>query len=118
MTEEDKAKVQAGMAEARAIRAYLAVVQSESFRSRGPRAKSVEQLQEAIANTVDPIERLKLRPKLREALDIGMTEADLAKNFLEHVVSFSEKHGITYADWRDEGVPASVLKEAGISRAS
>jgi len=118
MTEESKAKVQAGMAEARAIRAYLGLVQSDGFRIRGPRAKSPEQLQEQIATTTDPVERLKLRPQLRAALDIEMTEADLIKNFVEHCEAFSTKHGITYADWRDEGVPASVLKEAGISRAS
>ena len=118
MTEEIKQKVQEGMAEGRAIRAYLALVQSDGFRIRGPRAKTAEQLQEQIANTTDPIERLKLRPQLRAAVEIEMTEADLVKNFVEHCGSFSLKHGITYADWREEGVPASVLKEAGISRAS
>ena len=118
MSEESKAKVQEGMAEARSIRAYLGLVQSDGFRTRGPRARTPEQLQEAIAATTDPVERLKLRPQLRAAVEIEMTESDLVKNFVEHCGAFSLKHGITYADWRDEGVPAAVLKEAGVNRAS
>jgi hypothetical protein len=32
--------------------------------------------------------------------------------------SYSERQNISYASWRDVGVEASVLKRAGISRAS
>lgn len=117
MSEESKAKVQEGMAEARAIRAYLGLVQSDGFRNRGPRARSAVELEKAIDAATDPVERLKLRSQLRAAVDIEMNEADLVKNFVEHCAAFSEKWGIIYADWRDEGVPATVLKEAGISRA-
>ena len=116
MTEEAKAKVQAGMAEARAIRAYLEVVNREGFKTR--HTQRAEAIQKGILESPDPVTRLKLRPQLRAALEFEMNEADLVKNFLEHVVAFSEKWGITYADWREEGVPASVLKDAGISRAS
>lgn len=117
MSEENKAKVQEGMAQGRAIRQYLELVNTETFRKRGPRARSAEAIQLQISLALDPVERLKLRSQYREALEIEMTEADLVKAFLEHVVPFSERYGVTYGDWREEGVPASILKEAGITRA-
>ena len=68
------------------------------------------------------MERLRLRPLLREALEAeSTTEVDwdsLQADFIKNVASYSERNGLTYADWREEGVPAAVLKEAGMRRGS
>jgi hypothetical protein len=59
-----------------------------------------------------------LRARLKDmaagtAIDIGSLEAA----FVKVAKRFSEKRGVTYAAWRDAGVPAPVLKKAGIRRA-
>ena len=43
--------------------------------------------------------------------------ADLLEaEFVKVAKSYSDSKSISYASWRDVGVPASTLKEAGISR--
>ena len=44
--------------------------------------------------------------------------SDLETEFVKVAKSYSERRGISYSTWRDVGVEASVLKEAGISRGS
>ena len=41
---------------------------------------------------------------------------ELEKGFVETAKSYSQRKGISYAAWRQVGVPASVLKAAGIPR--
>lgn len=38
----------------------------------------------------------------------------LEKGFVEHAKSYSERKGVSYTAWRQAGVPAAVLREAGI----
>ena len=40
----------------------------------------------------------------------------LEAGFVEYAKAYSERKGITYAAWREAGVPASILKDAGIKR--
>ncbi len=47
---------------------------------------------------------------------IDMTALEAA--FVEVAKSYSESKAISYASWRDVGVPAAVLTQAGISRGS
>ena len=44
--------------------------------------------------------------------DIGELEA----GFVAVAKSYSERKGLTYAAWREAGVDARVLKQAGITR--
>lgn len=41
---------------------------------------------------------------------------NLEAAFVEHAKAYSERKGISYNTWREVGVPASVLKDAGITR--
>ena len=43
--------------------------------------------------------------------------ASLEEGFVSSAKEYGDRKGITYAAWRVAGVPASVLKEAGIGRA-
>ena len=55
----------------------------------------------------------------QEALGRAEASEDLATleaAFVEHAGSYSERKGISYAAWREAGVPADVLRRAGISR--
>ncbi len=42
----------------------------------------------------------------------------LEKEFVKSAKAYSERKGITYGAWREFGVPAEVLRKAGISRGS
>ena len=47
-------------------------------------------------------------------VDLGAIEGA----FVEVAASYSKRQGISYAAWREVGVPAAVLKRAGISRSA
>jgi hypothetical protein len=42
----------------------------------------------------------------------------LENDFVKTASKYAQRKGISYAAWRELGVPADVLKKAGISRAS
>ncbi|MFM8238174.1 MAG: hypothetical protein ACKOBG_10565, partial [Actinomycetota bacterium] len=59
-----------------------------------------------------------LRAKLTEAKGTG-NGTDLKAveaAFVKVARKFGEARGITYGAWRDAGVPAAVLKKAGVAR--
>jgi hypothetical protein len=121
-TPEHLAALAQGRTEGKAVREYMAALGSQTKRTRGRQPKGAAEIQAIIDQTDDPVERLKLRPTLRAALERESATseqdmADLEEAFIKHAGSYSARHGLTYADWRTEGVPAAILKQAGISRA-
>ena len=125
MSEEHKAALAKGRRESRAIKQYL-----EGLRSRRPGRpvtpatlkKRIGDLEERIAAESDPLRAVDLRQaridaeqalaKASSSADMG----DLEKVFAKNAKSYSKRKGISYAAWREAGVPAALLKEAGISR--
>jgi hypothetical protein len=58
-----------------------------------------------------------LRARLKQiASETPVDVKSLETAFVKVAKTFSENRGVTYAAWRDAGVPAPVLKEAGIRR--
>jgi hypothetical protein len=123
MSAEHKAALARGRAESRAIKGYL-----NALASRKPgRPVTKESLQKRLENvngklddSSDPLERVEL---IQSRLDIEkalseVTSGDdlesLQKGFVEHAKSYSERKGVSYTAWRELGVPAKVLREAGI----
>jgi hypothetical protein len=49
-----------------------------------------------------------------ESLGTGPDQEALADDFVKHAKAYSERKGISYATWREFGVPADVLRKAGI----
>lgn len=120
-TPEHLAALAQGRTEGRAVREYLHAISNLSKRPRGRAPKDAAAIQADIDATTDPVERLKLRPILRAAQEREATTsdsdmADLEDAFVKHAGSYTQRHGLTYADWRTEGVPAATLKKAGIGR--
>lgn len=125
MSEEHKAALAQGRRESRAIKAYL-----EALGSRRPGRpvtadsvrKRIETIDEKLATEADPLKQLDLRQErldAEEALKDVEAKEDidaLESGFVDVAKSYSERKGISYAAWRQVGVPASVLKEAGIPR--
>lgn len=126
MTDEHKAANAKARSENKVVGAYLDAL--ESNRPRPGRRRTAESMRnriEAIGEALEsatPIRRVQLvqeRIDLERALsspDEAVDISDLEDGFVGAAVSYSGRKGITYAAWREVGVPAAVLKRAGISR--
>ena len=126
MSDEHKAANARARAENKAVSAYLAAL--ESNRPRPGRRRTAESMQkrvEAIGEaleTATPIRRVQLvqeRIDLERALSAPSETVDISAiedEFVGVAVAYSGRKGITYSAWREVGVPAAVLKRAGISR--
>lgn len=119
-TKEHLEALAQGRAEGAIVRNYLTALASVEPPKKGRQPRSADDIASQINDTTDPVERLKLRAALREAVarESQTTAVDLdglEKAFLGVVVGYSAKHGLSYADWRAEGVPPAVLKAAGLS---
>lgn len=126
MTEEHKAALAKGRAQGRAVRDYLAALEQDRKPGRKLDKPTVEtrirEVQQRIDDEPDPAKRVELiqrRLDLEERLVELESEPDLEKlekEFVDVAAEYSERKGITYTAWREAGVPASVLKTAGIKR--
>lgn len=128
MTEDHKQALAVGRAEGRMVRAYLeALESSRPKRGRKRTKESISRRLERIETELeeaDPLKRLQLtqeRLDLSEELeqmDNGIDLSRLESDFTKVAKGYAERKGITYAAFRQIGVPAAVLKKAGISRAA
>lgn len=126
MSAEHKAALAQGRVEGRAVRDYLDALRANKpkrGRKRTPdsikrRLRAIdEELQQADAMTELRLvqERRDLETELSSmgrAIDLSAIE----DAFVDIAKSYSERQHISYAAWREVGVPASVLKRAGITR--
>lgn len=125
MSDEHKAALARGRREGRAVKQYLKMVGSRRPGrpvTKDSLEKRVSVLAEKIGSESDPLKRLELiqsrldaedqMAELGEAVDADAIE----KEFIEVAGSYSERKGITYTAWREAGVSAQALKEAGIPR--
>ncbi len=125
MTDEHKAALAEGRRQARAIKAYLHAVASrkpgrpvtpESLRSR------LAKIEDELTATTDPLRRVDLiqrRLDTERALEAATSTIDmdaLERGFVAAAHGYSRRKGISYAAWREAGVPAATLKNAGIRR--
>ena len=126
MSKEHKAALAQGRAEARAIKAYLAVATAPKKRGRPVTRASLEEkiigLDDKIRTETDPLAKVDLiqaRIDAQRALDDLDSAADLEAleaGFVEYAASYSERKGITWTAWREAGVPAATLRKAGIKQ--
>lgn len=126
MTEAHKKALAKGRAQARAVKEYLAARETES--KRGPKMTPeklrdrIKSTREAIANEDDPARRVELiqqRINDEERLDSLEDQPDmeaLEAAFVDAAAEYSDRKGITYSAWRELGVPAAVLRKAGVPR--
>jgi hypothetical protein len=123
MSQEHKDALAQGRLEARSIKAYLRAL--DSRRPGRPVTKEsldkrLERVNAKLADENDPLKRIEL---LQSKLDVesalasvedGANLDDLAANFVAYAKSYSDRKGISYTAWRQFGVPADVLRKAGI----
>jgi hypothetical protein len=126
ITSEHKAAMAAGRVEGRAVRNYLEAL--DRHKPKRGRKRTPDSITARIARIdseleeADVVKRLSLvqeRLDLENELASLETETDLPAleaEFVKSAKSYGSRKGITYTAWREIGVPASVLKSAGISR--
>lgn len=126
MSDEHKAALAKGRAQARAVKQYLRARETES--KRGPKLTPeklrgrIEDLKQSIEEEDDPTRRLELIQQrmddeerlsgIEETPDMEQLETD----FVDVAKEYSDRKGISYSAWRELGVPAAVLKRAGVPR--
>jgi len=126
LSDDHKAALAEGRAQGRAVRRYLEAL--EAHRPKRGRKRTVESMRKRLSRINDelaeaaPLKRLQLGQE-RLDLEVEMSAAEskvdlgeLEREFITAARSYSDRKGISYAAWRELGVPASTLKRAGVSR--
>jgi hypothetical protein len=125
MSAEHKAALVQGRKESKAIKVYL-----DALASRRPgrpvtrdslekRLASIEERLAAEADTLKRVDLHQARIETEEALSSSEESIDLTKMeaaFAAVAAAYSDRKGISYGAWRSAGVPAAVLKKAGVAR--
>ena len=125
MSIEHKEALARGRLEARALKEYL-----EAIGGRKPGRpitadsvkKRIDDLKRRIAAEQNRLRVVELHQQLIDA-QVALSKTSsvvdltaLERAFVAHAASYSKRKGISYAAWREAGVSASVLKDAGINR--
>lgn len=129
VSDDHKAAMAEGRAQGHAIRRYLTALKA----ARGPKTRGRKRTPESIQQRIDRInaalaevdldplaevQYLQERRDLTTELTAMTAPVDDPEQYAEAAVKalkpYSERKGITYASWRELGVPAVVLKKAGI----
>ncbi len=123
MSQEHKDALAKGRKESRAIKAYLNTIESRKP-GRPVTKQSLEtrlaKVNSSLDTVDDPLKRIDLlqsRLDLESALSAttdSINVEQLESDFVAHAAAYSERKGISYTAWRQYGVPANVLKKAGI----
>ena len=80
----------------------------------------MEKVNEKLGATDNPLETVDL---IQSKIDIERSLAELENaqdmdsleaGFIENVASYSDRKGVSYTAWREFGVPASILRKAGV----
>ena len=128
MTDEHKQALAEGRELGRAVRDYLEAL--EAHKPKRGRKRTPDSVKKRLATIeqqlpdASPIKKVELVQERRdltvELATMGTTVdiSGLEKGFVKSAKTYSERKGISYSTWREVGVPADVLKKAGISRAS
>jgi hypothetical protein len=126
MSDEHKQALAEGREQGRGVRLYLEALEKnrpKRGRKRTPDsiAKRLDTIEQRLVDA-DPLTRLHLiqeRINLENELESMKAKTDLAEleeGFLSAAKSYGQRKGISHGAWRSLGVPADVLRKAGISR--
>jgi hypothetical protein len=130
VSDTHKAAMAAGRDAARAVNAYLTAL--EDFRPKRGRKVSKEDLDKRLAAARADADQaigtarllaLQLADDLENKI-AGLANSandnleQLEESFAKAAKTYADSKGISYATWRKAGVPAELLRRAGITRGS
>jgi hypothetical protein len=115
-----------GRTQGKVVRDYLKALDTGPTRKTSVDAlhQRLEKLDATLAETNDPVRKMLLtqtRFDLLEAIeqaDSTVKFESLQKEFVQVAADYAARRGISYQAFREVGVPAAVLKEAGIRRSA
>ncbi len=126
MTTTHKAALARGREMSTIVDRYLSVVNVPKkrgrrvspvvLRKRLAAAEATMKSSTGVAKVLAAQEVRDLRGRLADASGEGTNTKTLEASFVKVARQFSVNRGISYAAWRDAGVPAAVLQRAGIAR--
>lgn len=126
LSEEHKKALAKGRRQAKAVRDYLDALEAEKQRGRSVDEDTLKERIDKYQSQVDEEDNAAKRVELiQKRLDAEKKLAELEERpdiekletaFKGAVKEYSERKGITYTAWREAGVPASVLRDAGVPR--
>jgi hypothetical protein len=126
MTTTHKAALARGREMSTIVDRYLSVVNVPKkrgrrvspavLRKRLAAAEAARKSSTGVAKVLAAQEVRDLRARLAETSGDGTNAKTLEASFVKVARQFSVNRGISYAAWRDAGVPAAVLQRAGIAR--
>lgn len=126
VSEEAKSARALGQAQGRTVSRYLNAL--DQTKPKRGRQRSAERMQARVSELPDEIAQAKPLKRVHLIQEFMDLEAELAKEeetvdisdvegeFIEIAAEYSKRKGISYAAWREVGVPATVLKAAGVAR--
>jgi len=126
ITDEHLEALAKGRTEGSAVRRYLVAL--ETHKPKRGRKRTPESMMKRLAaveqelKQCDPLTRVHLlqeRMDLEHALDASGDAVDMAAledDFVRAAKTYGDRKKISYAAWREAGVDAAVLKQAGIRR--
>lgn len=127
MNPAHKEAIRKGRTESAAIKAYLEALQSGGTprRTADPSAiqRRLKAVDDRLASETNPLKQLELTQQrinltnTLTAVSSDSNESKLRAEFIKVAASYGRRRGISYKAWRAVGVPASVLKQAGVARA-
>lgn len=127
VTDEHKQAMAVGRREARIVGDYLAALR-DARPKRGRRRteetvqRQMQDVDTQLRDNPEPLRELKLiqeRQDLAQELEQlrnSVTLDEYEQPFIDIAVNYSGRQGISYSAWREVGVPADVLRRAGIKR--
>lgn len=126
MSADHKAALAEGRRQGAAVSAYLEALETHKpKRGRKRTPESIERqladIEEKLdsASVTQRVEMMQRRRVLQRELDNFSAAPDISgmeEDFIAIAADYSERRGIEYATWREAGVSADVLRQAGISR--
>jgi hypothetical protein len=126
VTEDHKAAMAEGRTQSRAVGDYLEAL--SNHRPKRGRKRTPESIDRRLAaidkdfSGANPIKQLSLVQERidllaeREHLSVAVDLSKFEDEFVAAAKPYSDRKGISYAAWRQLGVPSEILKKAGISR--
>jgi len=126
MSDDHKAALAVGRTEGSVVRRYLdALEANKPKRGRKRTPDSIQRRLKAIDAELGETDRLNELKLVQERMNLELELASLGARqdlagleaeFVKVAKAYSARQGISYAAWRAVGVPAAVLKKAGVSR--
>lgn len=124
LSKKHKDALARGRRQAKAVREYLEALNVDRRRVSDPEElkKRIADAKQKVADEDDPVRKVELiQKRLDLEAELDRTERapdfeELEKEFKKAVREYSERKGITYGAWRELGVQAGVLRDAGVPR--